>query len=736
MRRASPDADDWVCEWIGMVTDVDDRKRAEEALRFLAEASEVLSSSLDYRETLASVAHLAVPTLADWCVVDILAEDGSLERLAVAHSNPKKVVLAYELQERYPPDPDAPRGVHHVLRTGEPEMMEEIPEQMLDEATRDEEQRQMLNELGLRSYVVVPLVARGRTLGAISLITAESGRRYGETDLKLAQELARRAALAVDNAWLYEAAHKEIAERQWAQEQLRSSRDQLETILRGVADGITAQNSTGQLVYANEAAARMSGYQSVGAFVEAPLEEVMSRFEILDEEGRAFPPARLPGWRALRGEEGAEEILLFRMLETGEERWLVLRAMPIFDQEERVQLAVNIFHDVTEWRHAEQERARLAAIVESSDDAIISKTLNGTITSWNKGAESIYGYSSEEAVGQPISMLVPLERPDEIPGILQRLRRGERVDHFETVRITKEGRRLDISLTVSPIKDSAGHIVGASAIARDITERKRAEQEIRILNEQLEDRVRQRTTQLEEANKELESFSYSVSHDLRAPLRHIEGFAQLPRRRASTVLDETGQRYLNTIVQSTDHAGNLIDNLLSFSRMGRTEIHRADVEMNRLVHQALEDLKSETEGRNIDWKIGQLPKVQGDPSMLRVVMTNLLSNAVKYTSTREQAVIEVGTKTNADENADEAIFFVRDNGVGFDMQYVDKLFGVFQRLHASEEFEGTGIGLASVRRIVSRHGGHTWAQGSVGSGASFYFSLPLAQRRDDDGTTE
>lgn len=362
------------------------------------------------------------------------------------------------------------------------------------------------------------------------------------------------------------------------------------------------------------------------------------------------------------------------------------------------------------------ERTKQASLLNLTHDTIFVRDMSGVITYWNRGAQELYGWTAEEAIGKLTHQLLQTVFPEPIDEIRAELLRNDRWEG-EFVHTKRDGTKVIVVSRWALQRDESGNPLAVLETNNDITERKLREEQIRKLNEEL----KKWTSDLEAANRELEAFAYSVSHDLRAPLRHMVGYTELLQKHASSILDEKSHRYMMTILESTKQMGILIDDLLAFSRIGRTEMQKTMVSLEQLVKEALSQVRQETDGRNIVWRIGELPNLHGDRSMLRLALVNLISNAVKFTRTRPQAEIEIGC---TDGKEDEIVLFIRDNGVGFDMKYVKKLFGVFQRLHRAEEFEGTGIGLASVQRIIHRHGGRIWAEGLVDRGATFYFSFP------------
>lgn len=358
-------------------------------------------------------------------------------------------------------------------------------------------------------------------------------------------------------------------------------------------------------------------------------------------------------------------------------------------------------------------------LLEVSELAIIMIDGTGIIKSWNRGAEEIYGFPADEVLGKSVQFLYSQgEGQFRATDYLNQTQKTGRLEHKEW-QPKKDGSLFHASIIITPLWKENGELKGFSYTTRDITLQTRLERENKALQNHLEEKVRRRTRELEVVNKELEAFSYSVSHDLRAPLRAIIGFSKILIEDYESALDTDGKRYLNNIFKNADLMGQLIDDLLKFSKMSRLEVVADSVDMRQLVDMAIKEILP-TPGENYSFEIKDIPPCRGDAGMLRQVWVNLIDNAIKYSSKTKNPRIEIGGR----QEGNESLYYVIDNGVGFDMKYANKLFGVFQRLHSNDEFEGTGLGLALIQRIVHKHNGKITAAAEPGKGATFYFTIP------------
>ncbi|MGC9994515.1 MAG: PAS domain S-box protein [Terriglobia bacterium] len=673
LSRAIPlqDANGEIVEWFGTATDVTERKRAEEALQASEQRFRVLAEAMP----------------------QIVWSAGATG--AVEYVNPQTLryggvrledIGGWKWESFVHPDDLAPTaaGWRHALTAGESDQIEH-------------RLRRADGEFRWHLTRAVPLRnEKGEVIHWIGTATDIHDQKMAE------QELERR-----------------VAERT---AELARSTALLETVTSNAPVVLFATDAKGTFTVHTGQAVTASGREP-GELVGKNCRELLpGQVQTVEQIHRALAGETFTG-----------------ILEGPHDRTFETRYNPLRDAHGNVTGMIAVALDITEAKRAkeglEKANAYNRSLLEASLDPLVTISPDGKITDANSAAEKVTGCLRGELIGADFSDY--FTDPEKARLGYQHVFKEGLVQDYELEIRHRDGTTTPVLYNASVYRDQGGEVVGVFAAARDITTRKRAEEEVRRLNEELEQRVRLRTAQLEASNKELESFSYSVSHDLRAPLRAVDGFSRILLEEYRSQLPSKAQRYLDFVRDGASHMGNLIDGLLALSRLGRQELKRRPVEVAEIVRQSMDDLQADVGGSAAEFVVGSLPSCDADPLLLRQVFVNLLSNALKFSRKQEKVRIQIGA-LRAHEAAQAPVqvlrlldrhswvYYVRDNGVGFDMRYADKLFGVFQRLHRQEEFKGTGIGLATVQQIIHKHGGQVWAEAEVGKGATFYFTLGQA----------
>lgn len=725
--------------------DVTERRRTEERQSFINAATDLLATSLDYETTLGTVAWLAVPRIADWCGIDLLDSPEELRQVALVHVDPAKLSLAREIRRAYPPTPDDAGGPFLAVRSGRPILRSDGAADSISAATP--EGLDLRRELKIGSSMLVPLIARGRTLGVISFFSAESGRRFGRADLAMAEELAVRAALAVDNARLFQA--------------IQRGRDQLDAILQGVDDGITAQDPAGRVIYANEEGARAMGCASTRAMLATPLPELFERVEVLDEEGRPVPLEALPGFRALRGRGAPEASVCFRYRATGEVRWFVMKAVPVFDDNGAVELVITISQDVTERRRNERaERALVnvsAALGESLDHAVtLSKVARIVVPSFaafcfvhlSDGDGAIQPVATAHADPTHVEAFLELDRlfppdlldphgpgkvihtgePDLVrdsAGFFAELSSHERArEHARLfarlgirsllcVPLSARGRTLGaITFVASPLV--ASYDERDLAFATELGRRAGLAVDNARLYSETRDAVRARDDFLTVASHELKtpltSMLLAVQSILRGARRGDDARAPEPLLAKLAIVDRQSQRL-----------AQLVEQLLDISRVtaGRLVLELEEFELIELCRAVLtrheDDLRAA--GCSIDLRAEAPIEVRWDRTRIEQVLTHLLSNAIKF-GRGKPIEVEITAASG------RVTLRVRDHGIGIESADQGRIFQRFERAVSARHYGGFGMGLWISRRVVEMLGGTIRVESSPAAGSTFTVELP------------